>query len=174
MLKLTAAFKTETRAYFYGTVFGIWGTITLYAMLHDQYIVTIAPEHFTLYHPDLLEIEHARVLATGWAFLASIGPGLALGVGMYITGRFGDRPKKSPQQLIYSVIGLVAIAEGCALFAMLATWLLKRGIYPDRFYPDHDLSLHCTQSAQLTVYLVGFAGAGLLLLHTWRSRPPAA
>ena len=38
----------ETRFGFYGTVFGTWAIVAVYAILHDQYVVRISPEHFTV------------------------------------------------------------------------------------------------------------------------------
>jgi hypothetical protein len=37
----------ERRAVTYAIVFGIWAEVFLYCVLHDQYLIRIAPEHFT-------------------------------------------------------------------------------------------------------------------------------
>ena len=47
----------------YGIILGIWGMVALYAVLHDQYLVRIAPEHFTVYHYPIGDIQNPHLLA---------------------------------------------------------------------------------------------------------------
>lgn len=78
-LRNSSLLAGEDRGSFYVTVFGIWLIVAIYAIAHDQYIVTIAPEHFTVYHPNPHGIENSRLLAAWSAVLASVSPGLLLG-----------------------------------------------------------------------------------------------
>ena len=155
---------------FYGTVFGAWGIVALYAFLHDQYLVRISPEHFTVYHPNPLEIENAHLLAAYLAFVASISPGFVLGVSLYLVGRFGRAPRIPVKRLLQSVCILVGITEIMSLLSLGFAALTRSKLYPSWLYPVDDYSLVCSQTVQLTAYFVGFVGSGVLLWITRRKR----
>lgn len=80
----------ERRSITYSIVFGIWGLTAIYAAIHDQYIVRIAPEHFTMYHKALWNIQTPELLALAYAFKASLAPGLILGVTCAFVARHGQ------------------------------------------------------------------------------------
>ncbi len=77
---LVGSMLNERRSVVYAITFGIWAEVFLYCVLHDQYLVRVAPEHFTVYHAPLWGITNLSLLAFAWAFKASIGPGLLLGL----------------------------------------------------------------------------------------------
>lgn len=43
----------ERRSVSYAIILGMWGLTFLYCLLHDPYLVRIAPEHFAVYHKPL-------------------------------------------------------------------------------------------------------------------------
>ncbi|MBT3221589.1 MAG: hypothetical protein HN348_21115, partial [Proteobacteria bacterium] len=72
-----------------GIAFGVWLMVALYAILHDQYIVRIAPEHFTVYHRSIPGVVNPRLQAAVLAFTASILPSQALAIALIIACRVG-------------------------------------------------------------------------------------
>lgn len=160
----------ESRKAFYGTIFGTWGIIMLYAVLHDQYLVQISPAHFTDYHLNPLKIQRPEILAAYLGFMASCSPGLTLGVMLYLLGRFGHEPRLPVSLLLKSVLCLVAITEAAALFSLGIVWITRRPLYPDAMYPTHTFAMICSQTVQLTTYFAGFAAAGVLMLWVIRQR----
>lgn len=96
----TAPLLQEKRSVAYAIIFGIWAEVFLYCLLHDQYLVRIAPEHFTIYHEPLWGIGNPSLLAAAWAFRASIGPGLILGLAALFLARAGSLPKIAPGTLV--------------------------------------------------------------------------
>ena len=160
----------ETRAGFYGTILGKWAIIAVYAVLHDQYVVRISPQHFTVYHPNVFDIANDQLLATQLAVAASVTPGLLLGTILYFVGRFGSRPKLAVRGILGSVGSLVIVTEVFALISLAITGITRKGFYPDFVYPSSDFDLVCTQTVQLTTYLVGVMGASLLVVVTWLKR----
>jgi hypothetical protein len=177
LLKLTQApLLHETRPITYAIVFGIWAEVFLYCLLHDQYLVRIAPTHFTLYHDPLWGIENHSLLAAAWAFRASVGPGLVLGMAALFLGRAGRRPKVAPGTMLKIVPCLILVTELAGLAAGAWAWRKERPLYPEAIYPDGTLPILISQSIQLTCYAAGgFVSAGFLVWLVWKrfSRPQA-
>lgn len=156
LLSLPAApLLREKRSVVYTIIFGIWAEVFLYCLLHDQYLVRIAPEHFTLYHDPLWGIENHSLLAAAWAFRASIGPGLVLGLAALFLARAGSRPKLAPGTLLKIVPCLILLTEACGLLAGWWAWSRERPLYPEAIYPDLSRPILFSQSNQLTCYAAG-------------------
>ncbi|MCH7227748.1 hypothetical protein [Haloferula sp. A504] len=158
----------ERRSVSYAVILGIWATTFLYCLLHDQYLVRIAPEHFTVYHEPLWGIADPALLAAAWAFRASIGPGLIMGMAALFVGRAG-RGRKVPvgTMLRGYAVGL-GITEIAGLAAGAWSWFTGRTLYPEIVYPELTRALITTQSIQLTCYLAGvLVGIGYLV---WLNR----
>jgi len=66
----------------YQIVLGIWLMLSVWAVLHDQYIVWIAPEHFKVYHEPLRNLESPSLIAAVYAIRA----GFYLGGGSPSSG----------------------------------------------------------------------------------------
>lgn len=153
----------EQRGVTYAIVFGIWAEVFLYCVLHDQYLIRIAPEHFTEWHPPLWGIENLTLLAFAWAFRASIGPGLILGLAALLLGRAGRWPKVAPGTMLKAVPWGILATETAGLLAGAWVWRTGRPLYPAALYPDFSKPLLVTQTIQLTCYAAGGL-AGLVFL----------
>ncbi len=164
----------ERRPVVYAIVLGIWLEVFLYCTLHDQYLVTLAPEHFTVYHPPLWGIENERLLALAWAFRASIGPGLVLGLAAAFVGRAGSRPRMPVAAMLKAVALGLLVTELAGLAAGAWSWFTGRTIYPEAIYPELTRPLVTAQSIQLTCYLAGTLVAAGFLRWVWRWRAGCA
>lgn len=154
----------ESRAVSYAIVFGIWAEVFLYCLLHDQYLVRISPEHFTVYHPPLWGIGNLSLLAAAWAFRASIGPGLVLGLAALFLGRAGSLPKVAPRRMLKIVPRLILVTELVGLAAGAVAWRTGRPVYPEAIYPESSVPILVSQTIQVTCYLAGgIAALGFLI-----------
>ena len=164
MLAATAA--TETRWGLYGTAFGTWFLVAVYAMLHDQYLVRICPEHFTEYHTNPYGIEPPWLLALAWAFVASLSPGAALGTANFFIGRAGLEPRVPVATILRGVVVVIVATEVISLLSGL--WVHMGGAlpYPEDWYPSDPGPVRITQTIQVSTYGFGivFSGAWLLRL----------
>jgi hypothetical protein len=162
----------ERRSTSYQIVFGIWAMVAVYAIAHDQYVVGIAPEHFTVYHAPVWNLTGARALAAAWAFKASLVPGLLLGFAALLVGRRGARPRIRVRRLLLGA-GLVIMASELVA-AGSGFWVHQtgRGIFPDQVYPDLSGPMMVTQTIQITCYLAsaGFSALWLVGVALWRRR----
>jgi hypothetical protein len=170
---LSAPLLEETRPVTYTIVFGIWAEVFLYCLLHDQYLIRIAPEHFTVYHPPLWGIGNLTLLAAAWAFRASIGPGLLLGLAALFIGRAGSRPKVPPATMLKVVPFLILLSEAAGIAAGAVAWKTRQPVYPEAIYPELGLPILISQTIQVTCYLAGAAvSAGFLIWLGLRRRAP--
>lgn len=164
----------DSRRYSYAVVTGIWLIVTVYAVLHDQYLVRIAPEHFTVYHPPLWGLHNPSLLAAAWAFQAATYPGFMLGVGCLLAARAGPWPRVGVRHVFTVVPLLVGLTEIIAASSGLWGWWRGQGLYPDWLYPDGRLSLLITQTIQLTCYAAGglcsLGVVAYLLIRRWRAQ----
>ena len=163
----------ETRAVSYTIVFGIWAEVFLYCLLHDQYMVRIAPTHFTVYHDPLWGIENPSLLAAAWAFRASIGPGLVLGLAALFLGRAGPWPKVAPATMLKTVPWLILVTELAGLATGAWVWRKERPLYPEIVYPDGTLPILISQTIQITCYLAGALVSLCFLVWLVRKRAAA-
>lgn len=157
----------ESRATFFKTVFGVWFLVWVFAALHDQYLIRIHPEHFTVWHYRIPWTDDLTLLAIAYAFGASITPGLILGTALYIVGRLFDRPKIRIRTVFLWVTAIFVAVEMCGLLAGFVTWRSKSELYPDWLYPDIAPGILITQSIQITAYLSGAIFSLLLLIGLW-------
>jgi hypothetical protein len=173
--RLPLTLLDEKRGVSYAIVFGIWAEVFLYCVLHDQYLIRIAPEHFTEWHPPLWGIENLSLLALAWGFRASVGPGLILGLAALFLGRVGRWPKVAPGTILKAVPCGILVTEAAGLLAGAWVWKTGQPLYPAAMYPDFSIPLLITQTIQLTCYAVGGL-VGLIFLG-WivrqRRRPQA-
>ena len=171
---LTAPLFDERRGTSYQIVFGVWAMVAVYAVLHDQYVVRIAPEHFTVYHEPVWNLTDAGALAAAWAFKASFIPGFLLGFAALVVGRRGTRPRVAVSRLLLGT-GVVILASEL-VSAGSGWWAHRTGdrIYPDRVYPEMTGPVMVTQTIQLTCYLAsaGFSALWLMGIAAWRRRSP--
>lgn len=153
----------EKRSVTYLILFQVWLMVAVYAVLHDQYIVRIAPEHFTIYHEPLLGIENPERLAAVYAFAASFSPGLLLGFACALVARTGSWPRLSRPFILKGVVVIILATEIIA--ASSGYFVSKRGsgIYPDSWYPNQTLPLLITQTIQVTCYFSAAVFSGILL-----------
>lgn len=161
------SYQNEARIGFYGIIGGIWALMACYAVLQDQYLVRIAPEHFTEYHPNPLQIQSAPWLAAFIALQASVSPGLALGVASWFVGRFGRAPKLKAESIFKLVFILLILTE---LAGSLSGWYAYQTgslIYSKTSYPSLTKQMITTQTIQLTCYNVALIGSPIFL---WRMR----
>ena len=131
----------DSRVSAYGIIFGVASMVVVYAILHDQYLVRIAPEHFTVYHAPLWSITNPFLLAGAYALLASLVPGLILGLACFVVGRLGFWPKVGTKRILIGVSAVIMATEVVAASSGLLAWSLGRGILPRFFYPDPALPL---------------------------------
>ena len=160
----------EKRGVSYAIVFGIWAEVFLYCVLHDQYLIRIAPEHFTEWHPPLWGIGDLTLLALAWGFRASIGPGLILGLAALFLGRAGSRPKVAPGAMLKVVPRGILVTETAGLLAGAWVWKTGLPLYPLEMYPDFSKPLLITQTIQLTCYAAGGVVGVVFLGWIVRSR----
>ncbi|BDS07418.1 hypothetical protein NT6N_24580 [Oceaniferula spumae] len=154
----------EKRSVTYSILFKVWLLVAVYAVLHDQYIVRIAPEHFTIYHDPLLGIEHPATLAAVYAFGASFSPGLLLGFSCAVFARGGSLPKLSVKCILIGVIAVIILTELSAAFSGFIVYKSGSVIYPESWYPSHSLRMMVTQTIQVTCYIAAAVLSVILLV----------
>ena len=159
---------------FYTIIVGTWVIVTVYAILHDQYLVRIAPEHFTVYHEPLWGITDPPLLAAAYAFCAAPLPALALGCVAAFIAHAGTRPPLRPKHVILGVVVVTVATEFTSAASGLYAWKSGSELYPTRWYPDRSLPLITTQTIQVTCYLSAALYSCVLFAYLiWRrvSRP---
>lgn len=168
--KLNRPLENESRRSCLTTLFGVWAMVAVYAMLHDIYLIQIAPAHFTEYHPPYFKMQPLWFLACCWGAAASISPGLLLGVACYITARLGHRPPLSGRRIAQRVLSVLLVTEGCAIASGVWAGFTDSMLWPEAVYPEKSGPLMITQTIQLTTYLVGFSASGIMLADFIRLR----
>ena len=167
---LNSVVSGETWASFLSVFLGTWFAVWVYAALHNQYLIRIAPEHFTVWHSRMPFTQNYTLLGILWAFRASIAPGGILGALLYVAGRLFDRPRLSARELVFSTAWVWLAVELCALGTGLIVWRTHRALYPADWYPAQSLGLLITQTIQITAYSSGALFSAILLLWTWHRR----
>lgn len=168
--KLHCVVPGESWGTFFKTVLGTWMAVWLYAAIHNQYLIRIAPEHFTEWHYKMPFFTSYTMLGIAYAFAASSSPGIVLGMCLFVAGRLFDRPKLSIGSLILSTAWVWIGVEICAISAGIYVGLTGRELYPEWVYPDNSLGLMITQTIQVTAYLIGALLSLILIGWTWRRR----
>lgn len=152
---------------------GTWLLVAIYAVLHDQYIVRIAPEHFTLGHPPVPGVEAPALQAAVLALGASIAPGLAFGLVLALVSTEGPWPPLPVPDALRAVGWALLLTEGASLGVGLLAWGTGWRVYGAGWYPDWvGPAVIVTQSIQLTAYGVGAgtAAAAIGWAIAWRLR----
>lgn len=144
--------------------------VAVYAVLHDQYIVRICPEHFTLYHEPMWGLSDPAQLAAAWAFNASFSPGLALGLACAFVARNGTWPKISPVTVYKGVLVVIVVAEMCSMLSGWWVYQSQEPLLPRWVYPSDDPNLLITATIQWVCYLTSGLGSGCLLLWILKVR----
>ena len=160
----------ERRAVTYTIVIGIWAIVAVYALLHDLYIVRIAPEHFTIFHPPLWGLSDPVALASGWAFKASIGPGLVLGVACAFVARAGRRPRIPVGRVLIGGCVVVMMTEIVSAGAGFIAYRTQAPLYPEAWYPVRAVPILVTQTIQISCYLSSAVFSALFLWALVRRR----
>lgn len=163
LVRLRGMCQGESRLGMYSLAFGIWAIVAVYAVLHDQYIVRIAPAHFTQYHDPMWGIRYPKVLAAAYAFRSSWYPGLLLGIACTLAARADSMPRVGPRFVLKAVVALVLLTEFVAAFSGGVAYRRGAGIYPDEFYHDSRLLLQVTQTIQLTSYWMAALWSAFLI-----------
>lgn len=144
--------------------------IWFFAAIHNQYLIRIAPEHFTVWHYQIPFTQDYTLLGIAYAFGASASPGVVLGMALFVVGRLGTRPKITPARLVLSTAWVWLGVEIVSIAAGVFVHLTNRPLYPDWVYPDDSHGLLITQTIQITAYLSGLLFSLILLIATGRSR----
>lgn len=170
--RLRSQVSNDSWKTFAATVLGTWMAIWFQAALHNQYLIRIAPEHFTVWHYRMPFFTSHTMLGIAYACLAAISPGLLLGICLYIAGRLSEREPVAPWRLVLRTFWVWLAVEICSVSAGLQVWRSGRPIYPLSVYPEDTLGMFITQSIQITAYLSGALFSVVLLVLTWRGRKP--
>jgi len=155
---------------FLAVFLGTWLAVWFYAAVHNQYLIRIAPEHFTVWHYRIPFTHDHTLLGILYAGGASVAPGGTLGLLLYVVGRLFNRPPQSVRRLICSTAWVWLAVEVCALLTGLIVWQTGQPLFPDRLYPAKSLGLLITQTIQITAYSSGALFSVILLFWTWHTR----
>lgn len=162
----------DSRRTTYGIIFGIWFVIAAYAVMHDQVIVRIAPEHFTDYHDPVPGVDDPRWLAAIHALAASVVKGLPFGILCVWIGRRGGLRKIPVRALFLGTLLILVLTELGAVSAGFRVHQTGTALYPGAWYPDHTRPILVTQTVQITCYLSAFFYSLIFFpaMHSWRRR----
>jgi len=167
---LRAHVDGESWASFFSVTLGTWMAIWFFAAVHNQYLIRIAPEHFTVWHYEIPFTRDYTLLGIAYAFGASASPGIVLGMALFVLGRLGRGPKTPTLRLVLSTAWVWLGVEIAAISAGALVHLTNRPLYPGWMYPDDSHGLLITQTIQITAYLSGALLSVALLGATWRRR----
>jgi len=160
----------DSRSTTYRIILGVWLMIAGYAVIHDQVIVSIAPEHFTEYHEPIRGVENPRALAAIHALAASIVKGIPFGILCVWIGRRGPRRKVPVMTFFFGTLSILFFTECVAVASGVWVHRGNQPPYPSAWYPEHSLPILITQTVQITCYLSAFfLSVGFFaMLHRWR------
>jgi hypothetical protein len=135
-------------------------------VLHDQYIVRLCPEHFTVYHPAVPGVTSPALQAAVLAFFASIAPGMALGFSTAVICRAGNYPKLGLRYALIGTVIVILFTELVSVGTGLFTYMIGP-LYPEACYPDNSsVNLQVTQTIQITCYLFAALLSAIFLFWT--------
>lgn len=161
--RMIGKFEGESRKSAYSLAAAIWAIVTLYAVLHDLYIVRMNPEHFTLYHDPMWGLRSPRQIALGYAFRGLWYPGVILGMACTLAARADSMPRLNRRFVLKCVGALMAVTETICVVSGVVVYRRGLGIYPDAFYPDPRLIHQVTQTIQITGYWVATVWACFMI-----------
>lgn len=171
-MNLSTRLFDDPRPVTYRIVFGVFAIIAAYAVIHDQVIVSIAPEHFTEYHDPVPGVTSPRGVALAWALVAAVVKGIPFGIACAWIGRRGHRRRVPVGVLLGGTFLIILLGEVLAVLAGLRVYRTGSPFYPGSWYPDHTLPILITQTVQITCYLsISLVSMGFLAgLAAWRRR----
>lgn len=143
----------DHRSVTYRIVFGVTGVIVGWAFIHAQYLVRIAPDHYTKYHEPVGDLESPFLIAAVYGLGASFVPGILMGIATALSGRGGSRTKVEARSLILGVVWVVIVTEIVALLSGAIVYFRKDVFYPESWYPVMTLPIQISQTVQVTTYL---------------------
>lgn len=150
------------------------GVVVLWAVVHDMYLISVEPRHFTEYHRELLPISNHYLLALQYATVATFGPGLCFGFLAYFACRTGSKAKAS---LFHVWLGFVALIIAIELVLIglghYSRSQFKSGLsplYPEFLYPELSSGIVYTQTVNISAYLIAPALGALYLLCVYLKR----
>lgn len=150
-------------------------TIVAWACAHDIRLVGVEPRHFTVYHRPLLPISNHTLLAVQYAFVATVGPGLAFGFLAWAASRGGSRPPRRLAPVLLGFLGLIAAVETALIFVgHRAAQLAEQGrppLYPEFLYPEFTVGMVHTQTVNLTAYWLAPVCGAFYLFAVFLTRP---
>lgn len=151
------------------------GLVVGWACLHDLYLISIEPRHFTEYHRPLLPIQHHGPLALQYATVATTGPGLVFGFLAWLACRAGPR---RPVSLVRAARGfaivMTLVEAGLVLLGAYARERFAQGLaplYPPWAYPDETLGILVTQTINISAYLLAPLAGTLYLAGLFSPEP---
>lgn len=171
-MHLSNRLTDDSRGTTYFIIVGLWFVIASYAVVHDQVIVRIAPEHFTDYHDPIPGVEDPRWLAAIHALAASVVKGLPFGIICVWIGRRGGLRKTPVKTFFLGTLLILLLTEVGAVAAGFRVHQTGIALYPSAWYPDHSRPILITQTVQITCYLSAFLYSLIffLAMHRWRRR----
>ncbi|MBX2799866.1 MAG: hypothetical protein KTR31_19460 [Myxococcales bacterium] len=144
---------------------GTWLLVALYAIAHDQYIVRLSEEHFTVGHAPVPGVEDPALQAAALAFGASILPGFAFGLALAVVCCEGPWSAVSVRWALRAVGVSLVVTEGASLLVGASTYTTGFSPYSERWVaPSASPEAMAAQSIQLTAYVVGALSAGAAIV----------
>lgn len=149
-------------------------TVVAYGIVHDQWLMSVSPDHFNVYHDTLVETNVPRLNTAMLALIATLGPGLLLGCLLWVAARWGQESSRLSFRCVWKkLIVLLVLMEGsAALIGFLSARLFEaRGegglLLPATMFPELRGDLVVAQTIQIFTYAAAAIGSLLLL---WRVR----
>lgn len=154
---------------FLPVVLGAGALVAGYGVINDQFIVTLASNHFTVYHPHYFPFASLRAQALCFGLLAG-APGLGWGILLYWAGHYGPGPVMGRRAMLLGAGAVLLVTAAVAWGLGRAAAATDVPPYPMYFYPDTDGNLLVTQTVQLTNYWLGTLGAAfsIVAIQAWR------
>ncbi|MBX7208209.1 MAG: hypothetical protein K1X78_07860 [Verrucomicrobiaceae bacterium] len=149
---------------------GTAATVVVYGIFHDQWLMSVSPEHFSVYHDTLIATGLPRVNTAELAFVATLGPGLVLGCLLWTIARLGAEPTRLLFGCVWKklIVLLICIDVFAASIGLLSAFLFKaRGeaglLLPTWMFPELRADLVIAQTIQMYTYVAAAIGSALLL-----------
>ncbi len=149
----------------------------VFGIVHDQVTARIAVEHFTVFHPKVIESQDPTALALVWGVLATWWVGLLGGLLLAGAARLGSRPKRSAPSLRRPLLIALAITGACAAVAGVvghalassgAIWMVEP--YASRIPKTRHVDELTVMWVHGASYLAGAVAFVVLAVVVWRSR----
>ena len=160
---------------------GTAATIVAYGIAHDQWLMSVSPDHFNEYHGTLIATNVPRLNTAALAFVATLGPGLLLGCLLWVAARWGDEmPRLSFGRIWRELTVLLICIEAIvvAIGFLSARLFEARGegglLLPSWMFPELRRDLVAAQTIQISTYAAAAIASVLLLWNVWCERREVA